>query len=153
MSNEKNVYFGEVLLNDAVCEGDTVFVQLGGNASADMWESVAKAMQQQGGAAALRMKVKLMSRPPKQEQSVQEDGIFADRAKELAAELLRDVVDDMQQCAKDGMLVMLDDDGNAHMIDPLQEDDEQAEPPTDAEDKLRQQAQRVNKWIEQQGGM
>lgn len=78
--------------------------------------------------------------------------MFADRAQELAAELMQHVLDDMQERAQDGVLVLLDDDGNAHTVSPMQEDGEQGDQPMNARDRLMQQVQRASKWAQQQDG-
>jgi len=85
MMNEMDIYFGEVLMNNDVCDGDSVLVMLGGNASPAMWSKFAETLQQKG-AVALCMKVKRHERKP--EQSTQDTGVFAERALELAETLM-----------------------------------------------------------------
>lgn len=78
--------------------------------------------------------------------------MLEDRAQELAAELMQHVLDDMQGRAQEGMLVLLDDDGNAHTVSPMQEDGEQSDQPTSARDRLAQQLRRAERWAQQQEG-
>ena len=85
MMNEMDIYFGEVLMNSDVCDGDCVLVKLGGNASPAMWSKFAETLQQKG-AVALRMKVKRHERKP--EKSTKDADVFAERAMVLAEELM-----------------------------------------------------------------
>ena len=74
---------------------------------------------------------------------------FAERAKELAAELMRDALDDMQERAQEGRLVMLDDDGNVIAIPSMQEETDMEDMPADAQGKLDAQMHRIDVWAQQ----
>lgn len=137
--SEKDIYFGEVLMNGDVRNGDSVLVKLGGNASPAMWNKFAETLQQKG-AVALRMKVKQTGK--QQERHM--------RQQEMMAELMQWALDDMQERAQEGMLILLDDDGNAHTISPMQEDYEESDQPTNPQDKLAQLLRRVEKWAQQE---
>lgn len=75
--------------------------------------------------------------------------VCADRAQELAAELMRHVLDDMQERAQDGTLILLDDDGNAHTISPMKEDNTEHDQPMTARDKLEKQLRRADNHAQQ----
>ena len=137
--SEKDIYFGEVLMNGDVRNGDSVLVKLGGNASPAMWNKFVETLQQKG-AVALRMKVKQTGK--QQERHM--------RQQEMMAELMQWALDDMQERAQEGMLILLDDDGNAHTISPMQEDYEESDQPTNPQDKLAQLLRRVEKWAQQE---
>ena len=74
---------------------------------------------------------------------------FKERVKELAAGLMRYALDEMQEHAKAGLLLVVDDGGNVISVPPMQEETDRDDTSKDAQDKLTAQMRRVDVWAQQ----